>query len=139
MDRDGFDMREHMVRLEKGEYHTPIVSNEMGTYHWNHLRVEDIVKRWGELAVAMKEKTPPPRDYDIQYSNSKIKRLYDKNLLTKTEKTKVDNRLKHGPLSDDNPPCLVKGDWNCAYCAFAKRCWQSDPSELSEEQVNAEL
>lgn len=140
--RDSFEIGEHVVRLETGEdgFHYPVISNDMGVVEWKHLRLEDIITRWQELELAVKDSEVPDRDYEIQYSNTKIKALYDTGRLNKTNKAKVDRAIKKGELTDDGPPAIEGfGDWQCRFCAFATHCYavKHSSQDVAPEQFES--
>lgn len=144
MGRDSFEQNEHIIRLvtdpeTKTRY--PIISNEMGTMDWKHLRLEDIIKRWHELADHLKKKTVPPRDFEMQFSNDKIVKMFHRGELTKTNTNKIAKKLQGGPVDSTTPPVLTIGDWQCRFCAFADTCYGSESSDVDPhvEQLNASL
>ena len=60
----------------------------------------------------MNTDTPPPREYDLRYSDEKAQRLFDKGDLSKTKKANHEKK----PLDDI-------GDWNCSYCDWKGVCY----------------
>lgn len=143
LDRNTMEMAEHIIRIEKDKdgYHFPVISNDMGVKEWKHIRLEDIIKRWQELEVHVKNKTLPDRDYQIQYPNTHIAKLYDTDRLTKTERGKIAKRIESGKFKDSDPPLMPKGDWQCRYCPFVQECYKEEfeIDEVSQEQIDAEL
>lgn len=142
INRDSFEIGEHVVRLEVDEegFHYPVISNDMGVVEWKHLRLEDIITRWQALELAIKDKEVPERDYSIQYSNEKIQALYDTNRLNKTNKAKVDRVIKKGEMSSDSPPAIEGfGDWQCRFCEFAAFCHKPETKaeDVSDTQFES--
>ena len=75
----------------------------------------------------------PDRDYDLLYSQEKIKDFYDRGLLNKTEKTQYEKRekqLAEGKSRVVKP--VEKGDWQCRLCEYKDICYdsKSKPKEL---------
>lgn len=138
--RDSFEVGEHVIRLEVGEdgFHYPVISNDMGVTEWKHLRLEDIIARWQQLELALKDEEVPDRDYDIQYSNEQIKAMYDTSRLNKTTKAKVDRFVKREGW-DTESPVVEMGDWRCRFCAYAVHCHKSEinPDEVSPDQMES--
>jgi hypothetical protein len=142
MDRNTMEMAEHVVRLEEEDgYHYPVISNEMGVKEWKHIRVEDIIRRWQELEIHIKNKTLPERDYELQYANSKIAAMYNTGRLTKTDSKRIQRRVEAGEVDDNKPPLLEKGDWQCRFCPFLQECYREEiaPDQISNEQMDATL
>lgn len=137
--RDSFEVGEHVIRLEVGEdgFHYPVISNDMGVVEWKHLRLEDIISRWQQLELALDKKEVPERDYEIQYSNEKIKAMYDTGRLTKTNKTKVDRFLKSNDLNSDVSAIEGFGDWQCRFCAYAQHCHKPEikADDVADDQM----
>ena len=74
----------------------------------------------------------PPRDYALQYSNTKILQMYSNGELTKTDTTAVKAKIKSmdkpvGKISDEDPIILNKGDWRCRFCDMAELCYSNTP------------
>ena len=143
MDRNTMEMAEHIVRLVQGKdgYHYPVISNDMGVKEWTHIRLEDIIKRWQDLEIHIKNKTLPERDYKLQYSNSHIVELHGTGRLTKTDTKRIQRRVESGDVGDDQAPLLQKGDWQCSYCPFLQECYREEigAQDVSEEQADAKL
>ena len=73
----------------------------------------DIVKRWQELEKCLQGLTLPPRDYQIEYPQEVVEKLYTDYL----EKTKAKK-----PLSLKAWRSAHKGDWQCSYCQYKDIC-----------------
>lgn len=73
--------------------------------------MEDVFERWATLREYIKNDTPPPRDYELEYSPQKLRALYTQDRLSKTQREK----LSKGKLS--------LGDFQCQYCNYRKTCW----------------
>lgn len=87
--------------------------------------------------------TIPPRDFELEYSQERIKTLYDRDLvsekkdqkLTKKERERIEKieqrkvedaeRIKNGknPLKPLKP--VTKGDWHCQNCKFIEVCYNT--------------
>lgn len=138
MNRDSFEQREHIVRLgnHDGEVY-PIIMNEMGTLDWTHLTLNNIISRWHQLELALKENKLPDRDYEVQYSNQKIIQMYKRNQLNKTESSKVQRALtKFTNIDNSETPILTKGDWQCRFCPYAELCYSN--LELNSNELDLE-
>jgi hypothetical protein len=88
----------------------------------------------------------PPRDFEAQYSDEKIRVLYERDKvlpkkqqrLTKKDREqieKIDKRkitdaeriaIGKAPLKPLKP--VIKGDWNCGYCSYKNVCFNMDNS-----------
>jgi len=134
--RDSLSWREHVVSLAgKGQYGAPIkederyavVRNETGTYQLKHITMAGIYTRFMEVGAYLRQKTEPPRDFELQYSNERIKKMADKGLMSKTNANKVAASIKRDPKGTDR--WLGKldapfGDWQCQYCSHRTKCWE---------------
>lgn len=83
-----------------------------------------IITRWETLEKHLKSGDLPPRDYALQYSEEKLKTLWDEYM--KNTKAKKPMSLK--AYSKD------RGDWNCSYCTFKDLCY-SDTPNLQEDKI----
>jgi len=76
------------------------------------LTLDMMRERYYQQIENLKSDTPPPREYDLRYSDEKAERLFNAGDLSKTKKS---NHEKN-PL--DNI-----GDWNCSYCDWKDVCY----------------
>ena len=60
----------------------------------------------------LKSDTPPPREYDLRYSDEKAETMFAAGDLSKTKKANHEKK----PLDDI-------GDWNCSYCDWKDVCY----------------
>jgi hypothetical protein len=60
----------------------------------------------------LKSDTPPPRDFDLRYTDEKAQRLFEMGELSKTKFN------EHG-----KKPLAEIGDWNCSYCDWKGVCY----------------
>lgn len=98
---------------------------------WGQVR-----KRYQALLEALKKDTPPPRDYQRQYSNSYLLQLA-KHAGTGsqfipmgvTEAKSIEKKYEacFSETGSRNPEeheqYIEKGDWNCGFCDWADVCW----------------
>lgn len=113
--------------LDAGEEkHLVYVNNKPYKYE---LYAEDIFDRYKELQQYIIDDIIPPRDYDLQYSDEKIKLLYERGLLSKTDKEAYEKGKK-----------LKKGDWMCAYCSYSDNCYTSKgtPIKYNQDKIDIE-
>lgn len=140
-------------------YHTLIfqpdgsirIVNESGVFDWTHITIQGIKDRYRTLWKHIEDETIPPRDYDLQYSNTKICSMYARDEFLKTDKATVERGLRKvrkikgikeiQPISwnSDDIPLIVKGDQACQWCNFAKTCWSDTPDAKNEENKVAAL
>lgn len=121
---------------------------------WGQIR-----KRYDSLKVNIKNKTIPPRDFELEYSNATLlsmasnagkgSQFVDMN-NTDSEKVQTRFRAESKKTKSNNPedhaPYLSKGSYGCAYCPYKKMCWTGlggpsapavDVSEWSKAQPKA--
>ena len=76
------------------------------------LTIDMMRERYYQQLENLKSDTPPPREFDLRYSDEKAEHLFDAGLMSKTMKA------KHEKDSLDNV-----GDWNCSYCDWKDECY----------------
>jgi ribosomal protein S8 len=69
-------------------------------------------KRYLQQIENLKSDTPPPREFDLRYSDDKAERLFNMGELSKTKYN------EHG-----KKPLAEIGDWNCSYCDWKGVCY----------------
>jgi hypothetical protein len=79
---------------------------------WSDLTTDNIMARYEELLKKLKDANPPDRDYQLRYDEATVKKLMDKDGLSKT---KYNQWLKN--------PMAEVGDWQCSYCDFKSHCY----------------
>lgn len=75
--------------------------------------MEQVYERFALTQKKIDLEELPDRDYEKQYDKAKLATLADRGILSKTDRTTLQRTGK-----------LIKGDWQCAYCAFQKTCWE---------------
>lgn len=109
VDRESGNFAEHMIRYVNDQ--EVWVNGEPSS-----VTPERIYSRWDELWKHIANQSLPDRDYEIQYSEDKIKRLCDAGRLNKKDTAAV----KAGKNID-------KGDNPCRlWCQWRTRCWTED-------------
>jgi hypothetical protein len=100
-----------------------------------HLNVSKIHDRYKMLALFLANKTLPPRDYDISYSEEKITTLHKLGKLTrKADKELVDKWLKKG--AKEGTLKLEMGDFECKMCTYRDKCWDKESSDINKQLSN---
>lgn len=75
--------------------------------------VDHILLRLGKLGEDLRKDEAPPRDFELVFDREKMVKMADAGLLGKTDTEKVRKNNK-----------VIKGDWQCGWCEFARMCWQ---------------
>jgi len=86
-----------------------------------------IITRWETLEKYLKSGDLPPRDYDLQYPEGKLKIMWDEYM--KNTKAKKPMTLK--AYSKD------RGDWQCKWCLYKDLCHEKDelkPNNIGETE-----
>jgi hypothetical protein len=99
--------------------------------------IENIKQRYQELCAAVKKDEPPPRDYDLIYSDEKVEMLHDRGLLSESKwKDHESNlRVRAGKSRMRDPKIKIIGDWNCKYCNNIRQCYPDiSISQLEEDE-----
>lgn len=117
---------------------SPVIQNDSGITVWDYITVEAIYKRYKELAKFLSGKELPPRDFILQYSNTQILELFKSGELNKADTEKVEKYIKKkSKVSDEDPPIIQKGDWQCTYCPFTSICYSDNPAEKPKTKIIA--
>lgn len=72
-----------------------------------------IIERWQVLEIALKTEVCPSKDYELQYSEEKLRPLW----LGYKKTTRSKRPLSFKAYSRG------KGDWQCSYCLWKDLCW----------------
>jgi CRISPR/Cas system-associated exonuclease Cas4 (RecB family) len=107
--RDSADRTEFDLTLvNEGENKTRIAVN--GAVD-SRFYIENILSRYKQLAQYVQIQQTPPADYEYEYSEEKIEKLYSVGEIGKT-KYEAWKKGKEHP-----------GSWQCRYCGFCHICW----------------
>ena len=91
------------------------------------ISIENILSQYKLVADAVDSGSVPDRDYELQYSEEKIDKLYERNQLNKTDRTQYEKRklqLEEG--KSRVVKAVEKGDWQCRLCSFRDVCYEQD-------------
>ena len=96
----------------------------------------------GKLKFKLNLRTPvfsskdsiPERDYELVYSQDRIRELYEAGELNKTDTAQYEKRQKQ--IEEGKTRLVkevVKGDWQCRLCEYSKVCYEesNNPRELA--------
>jgi CRISPR/Cas system-associated exonuclease Cas4 (RecB family) len=81
--------------------------------------IQDVLNRYKELQYYLDNEILPPRDFQLEYTDEKVEKLYK---LKKISKSKYEKHF--APRKPQKA-----GDWECSYCDFKRFCWEEDPEE----------
>jgi hypothetical protein len=124
-DRGASTTGEHVMTL--GPNDQAVIENDVGVQTWDHISLPALYADFDRGATDLQKDEPPPRPYMLRYDNNHIRWMYENGLLNKTDTKKVEKFVESDPdaLANDKPPVLVKGDFACNWCDFAKTCYGS--------------
>lgn len=111
---DGYDGRIIVKDMDGNELKPKM---EMAL-QWNktpqqmELTIDMMRERYYQQLENLKSDVPPPREYDLRYSDEKAQRLFDSGDLSKTKKS-----------NHEKNPLDKVGDWNCSYCDWSDACY----------------
>lgn len=90
------------------------------------ISIENIFSQFQYINNSLDSGTVPKRDFDLQYSEEYIDKLYERDELTKTEKEKYEKyqAYKKGESKRKIKP-IIKGHWQCGLCSFKNICYIS--------------
>jgi hypothetical protein len=131
----------HTITIDKDDH--PVISNEMGSTTWTDFTVKDVMDRFKNLSKYVETNTLPPRDYELQYSNARIRQMYENHEFAKTDTASIDRYIRKikkpiAEVTEEDPPILQKGDWRCRFCDFCEICYSDKPQELPSAPKQAE-
>ena len=86
------------------------------------LTIDMMRERYYQQLENLKSDTPPPRDFDLRYSDDKAEALFNVGELSKTKYG------EHG-----KKPLAEIGDWNCSYCDWKGVCYPQGIFTLAVE------
>ena len=111
---DGYDGRIVVKDMEGNELKPRIEKSlEWGvTARPMELTIDMMRERYYKQLDNLKSDTPPPREFDLRYSDDKAQRLFDVGELSKTK------FAEHG-----KKPLAEVGDCNCSYCDWKGVCY----------------
>ena len=111
---DGYDGRVIVKDMEGNELKPKVEKSlEWGVQAQQmDLTIDMMRERYYQQLENLKSDTPPPREYDLRYSDEKAERLFDAGEMSKTKKGNHEKK----PLDDI-------GDWNCSYCDWKDECY----------------
>jgi len=78
--------------------------------------MDHILKRLQDLLSKVSHRDTPGRDFELVWDKEKLKVMADAGELNKTDTEKVRKGNK-----------VVKGDYQCGYCSWARTCWEGVP------------
>lgn len=104
------------------------------------ITIENIIKQYNYIESCLQDGTLPFRDYTLAYSDEYIKRLYEANLLSKTNKEayekiearKEENKelIRQGKKPKKELKPLELGDWRCENCNWRDICYNEDKQPI---------
>ncbi len=92
-----------------------------------NIKLSGIIARYTQLALAVKNRTIPPRDCEFVYSERKILELADNGIISK-------NKMKKYLAGEIHP-----GDYQCSYCSWKNLCYGETPSDPKTWRTDADI
>lgn len=109
-------------------------TNQYGaTTHYPEITLTKIYDRYKTLLKHIKEKKLPNREYEYQYSESRLTGMLQNDKLNKTNSAEVQKWLDKG--AKPNELTLDLGDFQCRYCAWKSLCYSSDPNKGEHQEA----
>lgn len=136
--RDTGRYAEYLVKTYEQEDNTVNIfykGNAPNETNWikSPITINSVVKCYQETQRNLDSGVIPERDFDLQYSEEKITTLYNRGLLSKTDKERHEKRQKFLSGESKRPiKPVIKGDWQCNLCKFKNICYSANnkPREL---------
>lgn len=89
------------------------------------ISIQSILKNYRYVTECISKDLIPERDYELIYSQDRIKELYEAGELNKTDTTQYEKRQKQ--IEEGKTRLVkevVKGDWQCRLCEYSKVCYE---------------
>lgn len=90
------------------------------------ISINSILEQYKFIQTSLDGGTIPERDYNLKYSDEYLAVLYERDLLSKTDKEKYEKHQEYitGQRARKISP-LIKGDWQCNLCNFKNICYKN--------------
>ena len=98
------------------------------------ITIESILSCYKDTQDSLDSGIIPEKDYVLQYSDEKIKTLYETGKLNKSDTARVKKRLEQIEQNRTRiNKQLEKGDWQCNFCNYKNICFdkQKQPKEVT--------
>jgi hypothetical protein len=132
---------EHTLRLDDDD--SIVISNGVGVTNWPQVSLRALYADFDRINQHVLDNVAPPRPYKMQYDNTDLVWMADTGRLNKTDTAKINKIRDTDPeaLSASAPPVLIKGDFLCGVCEYAKICYGPGlmPSSSGEEEGAVEV
>lgn len=93
----------------------------------SQITIESITSNYKYIQDSIDSGTIPSNDFFIQYSDEKIKDMFEKGQLNKSETARVEKRLDQITKGSKRINKQIdKGDWQCNYCKYKRICFDQN-------------
>ena len=92
-----------------------------------NISIQSILENYKYVSDCIFKDTIPERDYELIYSQERIKELYEAGELNKTDTAQYEKRQKQ--IEEGKTRLVkevVKGDWQCRLCEYNKVCYEEN-------------
>lgn len=98
------------------------------------ISIQSILENYRYVTESISKDSIPERDYELVYSQDRIRELYEAGELNKTDTAQYEKRQKQ--IEEGKTRLVkevVKGDWQCRLCEYSKVCYEesNNPRELA--------
>lgn len=100
------------------------------------ITIDNILSNYNYVRSHFEQQIIPPRDYELVFSEEHIHKLYQRDELTKTDVeqyekiqarlTENKERISAGKEPKKELKPVIKGDWQCSKCQYARICYDAD-------------
>lgn len=140
--RDTGRFGEYQITVEKDESDSleyiyyqgiaPVVTEKTNS----GISIKSIMENYDYVLTCLKDKVIPERDYEILYSEEKIKELYEAGDLSKADTLQYEKRLKQQEEGKKRiVKAVEKGDWQCRFCDYKTVCYTKDSEAVSLDEL----
>ena len=96
------------------------------------ISIQSILENYRYVTEFISKDLIPKRDYELIYSQDRIKELYEAGELNKTDTAQYEKRQKQIEQGKTRlVKEVVKGDWQCRLCEYSKVCYEESNNPRS--------
>lgn len=90
------------------------------------ISIENILEQYALVSKCLASGEIPDRDYDLEYSEDKIAKLFERKELPKADMERFEKRSKQ--LAEGKRPIqpVKRGDWQCRLCRYRNVCYDQE-------------
>ena len=134
-------MFDFLIDLDTGNHKSELVIHtDMRKIRKKHFTIENMYKRREELKKHIVDRTIPPRDFKLEYTEEEIAGLYKNGRLNyKTEEKAVKQWLNNGSEPGELNLPYGNGSSECSWCSYKDLCEKNEDDIRTPCPTSTEL